>query len=627
MNRDVVAITAADLVRGLSGVRGKGPWTALCPAHDDTSPSLSFEEKNGKVLWRCHAGCSQQAVTDAIYAKLGVSRHTAMNGNGRGDPVATYTYTDASGLPVFYRDRFEWLEKGEIQKAVYPRQLDGKKAGVAPVPYRLHRVLQAIDDGATIIIAEGEKCVDALEANGYVASTTGSATSWKGTFAAHFKNARVVLWPDADGNGEKYIANVAGDLRGIAAELRVLRFAGKSNGWDAADYFSEGGTEGQLDELLADAPDYVEAAAPPRRFKLLLDSAPPPPPQAQISNLTFVGEITLDGAAGGDGKGVVEISMAIHTILGTPVFGTLEVKRPGVVALIMPEDGEAVLWNRIYAVARGMGLTAADVHERLRPHLWVWPDDEPLPNLADAGVVADLGADLRAVQPVLLIGDPLSHLIAGEDENNQRIATAVCDNLKRFIARPMNTAVWLSGHTRKPDRSNGAAAATGFDFKGSVGWRNGGRALFIQTKNADRITIALEKANWLPPELRHELRLEIEANPENAADWISCRLTDANYGAASIALTPGVGRALNANELALLDALNDDHEPGKHFSWAELKRVCGSEDSTKSVKTRLLEFRLIEAHVVREKAKRKWYDYTLSDAGRDARASHHVRTA
>jgi hypothetical protein len=36
-----------------------GQWSALCPAHDDTNPSLSISEKsNGKVLLHCHAGCS-----------------------------------------------------------------------------------------------------------------------------------------------------------------------------------------------------------------------------------------------------------------------------------------------------------------------------------------------------------------------------------------------------------------------------------------------------------------------------------------------------------------------------------------------------------------------------------------
>lgn len=44
-----------------------------CVAHDDTKPSLSLSRgDNGKLLWKCFAGCSQEAVGDALRA-LGVS--------------------------------------------------------------------------------------------------------------------------------------------------------------------------------------------------------------------------------------------------------------------------------------------------------------------------------------------------------------------------------------------------------------------------------------------------------------------------------------------------------------------------------------------------------------------------
>lgn len=43
-----------------------GQYTALCPAHDDRSPSLSVTEKDGKVLLYCHAECSVFDILDAV---------------------------------------------------------------------------------------------------------------------------------------------------------------------------------------------------------------------------------------------------------------------------------------------------------------------------------------------------------------------------------------------------------------------------------------------------------------------------------------------------------------------------------------------------------------------------------
>ena len=40
---------------------------ARCPAHEDRKPSLSITaDKDGKVLLRCHAGCNQVQVINAL---------------------------------------------------------------------------------------------------------------------------------------------------------------------------------------------------------------------------------------------------------------------------------------------------------------------------------------------------------------------------------------------------------------------------------------------------------------------------------------------------------------------------------------------------------------------------------
>ena len=57
----------------LNGVRatGDGRWLALCPAHEDRSPSLSVKEtEDGTVLIHCFAGCGAADVMHTIGLEL-----------------------------------------------------------------------------------------------------------------------------------------------------------------------------------------------------------------------------------------------------------------------------------------------------------------------------------------------------------------------------------------------------------------------------------------------------------------------------------------------------------------------------------------------------------------------------
>ena len=63
---------AATIASRLSKARRSGSgWVACCPAHDDGSPSLSINDGEKGPVFKCHAGCSQDAVVAAIEA-LGV---------------------------------------------------------------------------------------------------------------------------------------------------------------------------------------------------------------------------------------------------------------------------------------------------------------------------------------------------------------------------------------------------------------------------------------------------------------------------------------------------------------------------------------------------------------------------
>lgn len=62
-------MSADQLLFRLDKVRrtGHGTWQALCPAHDDRTPSLAVRElSDGRVLLHCFGGCEVYSVLSAI---------------------------------------------------------------------------------------------------------------------------------------------------------------------------------------------------------------------------------------------------------------------------------------------------------------------------------------------------------------------------------------------------------------------------------------------------------------------------------------------------------------------------------------------------------------------------------
>lgn len=47
-----------------------GQYKALCPAHDDKSPSLAVTEKDNKILLKCWSGCTTDEITHALGIEL-----------------------------------------------------------------------------------------------------------------------------------------------------------------------------------------------------------------------------------------------------------------------------------------------------------------------------------------------------------------------------------------------------------------------------------------------------------------------------------------------------------------------------------------------------------------------------
>src|SRR3989344_5592337 len=94
-----------ELIGRLHAKREGAGYKAHCPAHEDSNPSLSIREgRDGRILLKCHAGCS----TEQILAALGLELRDlfAENGTGLGEIIASYDYTDEQGTLLFQVVRF-----------------------------------------------------------------------------------------------------------------------------------------------------------------------------------------------------------------------------------------------------------------------------------------------------------------------------------------------------------------------------------------------------------------------------------------------------------------------------------------------------------------------------------------
>ena len=61
----IIQDRSADAI--IEALGGNSSGMCRCPAHDDNTPSLHVSEgASGKVLVKCHAGCSQEAVINQL---------------------------------------------------------------------------------------------------------------------------------------------------------------------------------------------------------------------------------------------------------------------------------------------------------------------------------------------------------------------------------------------------------------------------------------------------------------------------------------------------------------------------------------------------------------------------------
>ncbi len=201
-----------------------GSGTALCPAHDDKNPSLSFRAADdGTLLAKCHAGDS----FEAVLASVGMDMKDAFPAHKRNGNVSEiirivweYVYRDRDGGVLATKRKFSngsymWLRDGSPG-------LSGLKLTM----YNLHLLAQRPDD--VVFIVEGEKDCDTLTARGFLAvcSPNGADDAkreeWLNEIRSVLRGRDVVVLCDNDSSGFEYQKRIASALYGVSNSVRLV---------------------------------------------------------------------------------------------------------------------------------------------------------------------------------------------------------------------------------------------------------------------------------------------------------------------------------------------------------------------------------------------------------------------
>jgi 5S rRNA maturation endonuclease (ribonuclease M5) len=230
-------VTLDQFLDQLEKVRpASGGYIACCPAHDDQEPSLSVRASDDRILISCKAGCSAEAVVEA----MGLSfRDLFFNAVNFADPEHVYDYVDEEGALLFQALRFPGKKFRQRHTDPETQEVVWNLDGVRRVLYRLPEVIQAVSEGKTVYICEGEKDVEALRAIGKVATCNPmGAGKWRPEFAQYLSGAYVIIIADRDEPGRNHAEAVKQSLEGVAKTILIFQ---AKQGKDAFDHLVTNG--------------------------------------------------------------------------------------------------------------------------------------------------------------------------------------------------------------------------------------------------------------------------------------------------------------------------------------------------------------------------------------------------
>lgn len=431
-----------------------GYYTASCPAHEDTHPSLSVSEGDGHVLLlKCHAGCTFLDIMRALDLPLEaafptedapLSQSAPPPKNSRESVV--YDYRDELGELLFQSVKYD--PKAFSQRHLNPDGVwENNLNGTRRILYRLPELVRA-DPDMIVFIPEGEKDVDRLRSLGFVSTTNpmgAGAGKWKIEYNDYLKDRAVVILPDNDEPGQKHAEDIAKHLTGVAASVQIVNLPFLPEKGDVSDYLDNGGDGASL-MALAEAADLSDRYPVHWAREAI---AIPPPVEWIVDGIMSRGTLSMFYGDAGTKKTWLLLSAAICIAKGIPWLGREVTQGP--VLIIDEESGHRRLWSRMHQLMKGYGCL-----EDL-PIAWITQTGFDLRNPID---VLKMRRNIEAIGPVFVIVDALMEVIAGADENSsQEVMPAI--KLLRTMMQEYDIAGNVIHHANKGGGYRGSSALKG----------------------------------------------------------------------------------------------------------------------------------------------------------------------
>lgn len=481
--------------KGLDPQQTGNYWMCKSPLRDEKHPSLKISEGNdGKILLNDFGDSGNY---ERVVTALGLKSSDLFSNNGNHKPKATkkfnkrhytavYEYKDESGQPyrIVGRTKDKRFYQGHWDGTQYVYDVGNKPS----IPYRLNE-LSKVPIDAFVCIPEGEKDVDNLLKIGMPATTNpGGGGNFSPEMAKYFTDRYVVILSDNDAKGKKHVAVVGKTLQNIAKEIRVV--SPELGGWDDIP----GGDVSDLIEKLGDDKKAFQAigkaieAAPhwqPEtieenerfRFMSFHEVVNMPPKKWYVENHFGPGDVGMFFGDAATGKTFVACDLSMESIFGGKFAGKFEITQP-LSVLYLTDEGLQSFGERIASIATSKNLYDAygKRYDESCQNFWLVPD---MLNLFDGNKTVTFFEDGEAIEsisdidafcsqakkldPNLVIVDTLANATVGADENSNRDANLVAQNVKHIIRElGDNTAFLILHHVSKGTGDYRGASA----FKG-----------------------------------------------------------------------------------------------------------------------------------------------------------------